>query len=109
MFDPTWRPPVLTGRRVCLRPFDEADADELFQHARNPNVTRHTLWDAHQSRDDTLTFVRDYARGRYLEGVPEPVAITLADGGAIVGAAGAHWASQKNRCMEIGYWLAEPY
>ena len=55
-----------------LRPFEPADAAALFDHARNPNVTRFTLWDAHRTVDDTRQFVSDYARGRYLEGVPEP-------------------------------------
>ena len=109
MFDPTWRPPVLETERLRLRPFEPADAPALFEHARNPNVTRFTLWDAHRTVDDTRQFVGDYARGRYLEGVPEPYGIELKTAGELIGAAGCFWASQKDRCMELGYWVAEPF
>jgi ribosomal-protein-alanine N-acetyltransferase len=106
-----WRPPTLTTPRLVLRAFEESDAAALFPHAANPAVTRFTLWDHHRTLDDTLMFVRDYARSRYAEGVPEPYAITLADdpAGRPVGALGCFWASVPNRTMELGYWLAEPF
>ena len=109
MFTPDWLPPVLETERLVLRPFTEADAPALFQHARNPNVTRFTLWDHHKSLDDAVTFVRDYARCRYLEHTPEPYAITLRPDTQPVGAVGCFWASQSHKTMELGYWLAEPY
>jgi ribosomal-protein-alanine N-acetyltransferase len=92
-----------------LRPFDDSDAKGLFEYASNPNVTRFTLWDAHRSLDDTRAFVSDYARSRYLEGVPEPLGIELKEAGRLVGALGCYWASRRDRCMELGYWVAEPY
>jgi ribosomal-protein-alanine N-acetyltransferase len=109
MMPPEWRPPVLTTPRLTLRPFEEADAAPLFEHARNPNVTRFTLWDHHKSIADTEMFVRDYARLRYAEGTPEPYAITLAPDPRPVGACGCFWVSQPNRTMELGYWVAEPF
>ena len=110
MFDVTWRPPILRTERLVLRPYEEADAPRLFPHARNANSTRFTLWDHHRSLDDTLNFVRDYARSRYAEGVPEPLAIALKDAPEQpIGSAGCYWASQPHRCAELGYWLAEPF
>lgn len=108
---PDWRPPTLETPRLVIRAFEEADAGPLFPHAANPSVTRFTLWDHHKSLGDTLMFVRDYARCRYVEGVPEPYAITLKDdpAGHPVGAVGCFWVSQPNRTMELGYWLAEPF
>jgi ribosomal-protein-alanine N-acetyltransferase len=67
------------------------------------------LWDAHRSLNDTRAFVGDYARSRYLEGVPEPLGIELKAAGRLVGSLGCFWASRKDRCMELGYWVAEPY
>ena len=104
-----WRPPTLTTPRLTLRPFTEADADPLFEHARNPNVTRFTLWDHHKSVFETEMFVRDYARCRYMEHTPEPLAITLRGDPKPIGAVGCFWASQPNKTMELGYWLAEPF
>jgi ribosomal-protein-alanine N-acetyltransferase len=106
--DPNWQPPILTGPRIRLRPLGERDADALFAIASNPNVTRFTLWDAHRSRDDSLDFLRHRVPVHYREGVPEPLGVELREGGSLMGCAGAHWASEKSRAMEFGYWIAEP-
>jgi ribosomal-protein-alanine N-acetyltransferase len=109
MIDPNWRPPILATERLRLRPFESADAPALFALARNPTVTSFTLWDSHRTIDDSQTFIDEYARGRYLERQPDPYAITLAATGDLLGACGCFWASQPNRCMELGYWIAEPF
>jgi [ribosomal protein S5]-alanine N-acetyltransferase len=109
MFTPNWFPPTLETDRLVIRAFDESDAPALFEHAKNPNVTRFTLWDHHKSISDTEMFVRDYARCRYIEHTPEPLAITLRGDPRPIGAVGCFWASQPNKTMELGYWLAEPF
>jgi ribosomal-protein-alanine N-acetyltransferase len=109
MIDPGWRPPVLETPRLRLRPFEAADAPALFEIASNPTVTRFTTWDAHRTVDDSRTFINDYAGVRYLEGVPDPLAILLKQDGRLIGAAGGRWESEPNRCMEFGYWLGEPF
>jgi RimJ/RimL family protein N-acetyltransferase len=113
LIDPNWRPPVLTGPRLWLRPLEESDADCLFAGARNPHVTRFTLWEAHQSREDTLTFLRIYVAEHYRAGVPDPMGIVLREsgavGGPVIGCVGCHWASEKDRTMEFGYWIGEPF
>jgi len=109
MMPPDWRPPVLRTPRLLLRPFTETDAGPLYPHASNPNVTRFTLWDYHQCIEETIAFVRDYALLRYREGTAEPYAITIPPDDRPVGACGCFWASQPNRTMELGYWVAEPF
>ena len=104
-----WRPPTLTTARLTLRAFTDADAEPLFEHARNPNVTRYTLWEPHATVADAVTFVRDYAALRYLEGMAEPYAITITPDPRPVGACGCFWVAQPHRTMELGYWLAEPF
>jgi len=109
MIDSTWCPPVLETPRLRLRSFADADAAALFAIASNPNVRRFTLWDAHKSIDDSRTFLRDYAAANYLIGVPDPYALVLKETDGLIGAIGAHWASEKDKCLEFGFWLAEPY
>ncbi|HEY3788011.1 MAG TPA: GNAT family protein [Urbifossiella sp.] len=110
-FNPNWRPPLLETERLLIRPYEEADAKNLFPLVSNPNSTRFTLWEHHKSIEDTLFFVRDYALSRYAEGVPEPMAITLKQDSSSkpIGSLGCYWASHPNQTMEIGYWLAEPF
>ncbi len=111
MMPSDWRPPTLATDRLVLRPFCEEDVEPLFPLAANPHVTRYTLWDAHQTVEDTRLFVLDYAPGCYREGTPEPYAITRkADSrGLPVGAVGCFWVSRANYTMELGYWVAEPF
>ena len=111
MMPPDWRPPTLETARLVLRPFEEADAEPLFPLAANPAVTRFTLWTHHQTLADTRVFVCDYARSRYADRVPEPLAVCLrADPRRWpVGAVGVFWASRADRVMELGYWLGEPF
>jgi ribosomal-protein-alanine N-acetyltransferase len=109
MMPPDWRPPTLTTPRLTLRPFSEADAEPLFEFARNPNVTRFTLWEAHRNIAETVNFVRDYAALRYREGMAEPYAITLTPDPTPIGSCGCFWASRPNQSMELGYWVAEPF
>lgn len=104
-----WRPPTLTTPRLVLRPFTEADAAPLFEYACNPNVTRFTLWDAHRTISETLSFVGDYALLRYREGMPEPYAISLTPDSTPIGSCGCFWTSFANHEMELGYWIGEPY
>ncbi len=104
-----WRPPTLTTERLTLRAFTDDDAQPLFEHARNPNVTRYTLWEAHQTIADTMLFIRDYAVLRYLEGMAEPYAITVTPDQRPIGACGCFWAAQQHLTMELGYWIAEPF
>jgi ribosomal-protein-alanine N-acetyltransferase len=109
MMSPDWRPPSLTTGRLTLRPFTLADATPLFEYARNPNVTRFTLWEAHRNLDETLAFVHDYALLRYREGMAEPYAITLNPDPRPIGSCGCFWVSQPNQSMELGYWVAEQF
>src|SRR5262245_4454334 len=110
LMPPAWRPPTLTTTRLLLRSFHESDAAPLFQYAKNPNVTRFTLWEHHKSEAETLGFVRDYALLRYREGMAEPYAITFrSDAANPIGSCGCFWSSQPNQTMELGYWVAEPF
>ena len=110
MMPPDWRPPVLTTPRLVLRPFVEADAAPLFEHASNPNATRYTLWEPYKSVADSIAFVRDYAQLRYREGMADPYAITFVNDPATpIGSCGCFWVSEPNKTMELGYWVAEPF
>src|SRR5687768_2890755 len=95
--DPFWAPPTIETDRLVLRPVTEADADAVFAACSNPNLTRFTLFETHQSRDDSLAFVHDYVSARYAEMLPDPFAVTLKDDPdpRMIGAVGCHWAARR--------------
>src|SRR5687767_12397979 len=107
--DPFWAPPTIETDRLVLRPVAEADADAIFAACSNPNLTRFTLFETHQTRDDSHAFVRNYVAARYAEMVPDPIGVTLKNDTdpRLVGVVGCHWAAREHRVMELGYWVAE--
>src|SRR5262245_41201221 len=104
-----WRPPIIETPRLILRPLAESDCDAVFAYASNSKMTRFTLWETHGSVADSLFFVRDYARSRYLEQVPEPLGIVLKNTPAagVIGGIGCFWVSQTDGVMELGYNVGE--
>jgi ribosomal-protein-alanine N-acetyltransferase len=106
-----WAPPALETERLILRPITAADAPAVFLYASNPNLTRFTLFETHQTIDESRWFATDYARSRYASREPDPFGIVLKGDPVptVIGALGAHWASQPNGTMELGYAIAEPY
>jgi ribosomal-protein-alanine N-acetyltransferase len=106
-----WTPPTLETERLILRPIVPADAPAVFLYASNPAVTRFTLFETHQTIDDSRWFTEEYTRSRYVNREPDPFGIVLKADPLknAVGALGIHWASQPNLVMEFGYSLAEPY
>jgi [ribosomal protein S5]-alanine N-acetyltransferase len=109
--NPDWQPPTLETSRLILRPVTAVDAGSVFLYASDPAVTRFTLFETHQTIDDSRWFVTDYVRSRYVNREPDPLAVVLKDDPLrrMVGAVGAHWVSRPNGTMEFGYSLAEPY
>jgi ribosomal-protein-alanine N-acetyltransferase len=105
-----WKPPVLETARMVLRPIELSDAPGIFEYARNPNVSRYTLWEPHLSLKDSEAYVLDYAFPRYREQVPEPWAIALkSTPGRIIGTVGLSWASKTASSMELAYAIAEEH
>jgi ribosomal-protein-alanine N-acetyltransferase len=106
-----WKPPILETDRLILRPVTSDDDTAVFLYCSNPNLTRFTLFETHQSIEDSRWFVNEYSRSRYANQEPDPLAIVLKSDPIqlMVGAVGAHWVSQPNGTMEMGYSIAEPY
>jgi len=111
MLNLDWRPPVLETPRLIIRPIEPADAEPLFLFCSNPKMTRFTLWNTHQSMNDSRSYVNDYPFSRYFNQEPEPLAIVLKEDPtrALIGTIGCFWSSKNDGVMEIGYNLAEPY
>jgi ribosomal-protein-alanine N-acetyltransferase len=82
----------------------------FFAYAKNPNVSRFTLWEAHRTFEDSVNYIRDYAFSRYAKGVPEPLAIVLKDNPSrVIGTVGCFWVSKAAKSMELAYAIAEEF
>ena len=59
--------PTLTTKRLRLRRLTLDDAADIFEYARDPEVSRYTMWHPHSSREDSLAFLAKVV-GLYGEG-----------------------------------------
>jgi ribosomal-protein-serine acetyltransferase len=90
-----------------LRPFEEADAEELFALTDNnrAHLERWLPWVPFTtSPADSLAFIR-ITRRQLEDDAGMQLALVEADG-AIAGVAGFHGFDRPNRATTIGYWLA---
>jgi [ribosomal protein S5]-alanine N-acetyltransferase len=102
--------PRLKTDRLLLRRLKNTDAKNLFHYAKNPNVTRYTMWEAHKAIQDSTQFIESIALKAYEDGVPEPLEIEfLEDPGKIIGTVGCFWVSQSNDSMELAYAIGEKH
>ena len=106
-----WLRPRIETPRLILRPLEESDLTAVFLYCSNPNMTHFTLWETHQTLEDSLYLVRDYAQSRYREQVPDPMGIILKNDPdeMVIGTLGCFWSSKPDGVMELGYHIAEPY
>ncbi|MGZ3782876.1 MAG: GNAT family N-acetyltransferase [Pseudobdellovibrionaceae bacterium] len=105
-----WKPPTLETSRLVLRPIELTDAESIFEYAKNPNVCKYTLWEAHQSVEDSLKYIQEYVFGYYSRGVPEPLGITLKEAPQkVIGTVGCFWTSKLSKSMELAYAIGEEY
>ena len=100
--------PTIQTDRLTLRAMRELDAEDMFEYARSPEVTRFLLWQEHKSLAYTKEYLA-YIESRYALGDFYDWAITLTDSGKMVGTCGFTRIDTVNNMGEIGYVLNPAY
>ena len=96
---------VLTTDRLLLRPWEEADAEDLYESAKDPRVGPAAGWPPHTSPENSREIIRKVLSKE------ETYAIVLKETGLPVGSIGLHsndLASKPDE-LELGYWIGVPY
>ena len=99
---------VLTTDRLILRPWDEADAEDLYEYAKDERIGPPTGWPAHTSVGDSRNIIRTVLSA------PETYAVCLKEDGRAIGSVGLMVGKQSNIGLpdteaEIGYWIGVPF
>lgn len=96
---------IIETKRLILRPWEEADAEECFRYAKDPLVGPVAGWPVHTSVENSRQVIREVLM------VPETYAIVLKENGLPIGSIGLHSndLAQKADELELGYWLGVPY
>ena len=105
---PTAQPPTLTTARLVLRPFSLSDAPDVQRLCNVRDIALNTLLIPHPYPDGMAENWISRQPESFAKGEVVSFAITLADGGALVGAIGMR-VQLENDCAEIGYWIGVPY
>lgn len=99
---------ILETKRLILRPFEESDAENIYEYAKNPNVGPIAGWPVHTSVENSLEIIKTVLA------VPETYAVCLKEDNKAIGSIGLMIGSASNLDLpddeaEIGYWIGEPF
>jgi ribosomal-protein-alanine N-acetyltransferase len=100
--------PTLDTQRLILRKMTLADAESVYAYARDPLVSRYTVWGRHLSLGDARDFLHGVV-SNYENGIPENWGIVFKENGAFIGTCGYFIWDIENRCAEIQYALSRAY
>lgn len=99
---------VLMTQRLILRRWEQADAEDLYRYACDPDVGPIAGWPPHKNPDESRAVIRDVLNGR------EAYAICLKEDGRAIGAIelklnGHTDLTDRDDECEMGYWLGKPF
>lgn len=99
---------VLETERLILRPWEEGDAESLYEYARSPDVGPIAGWPPHTSVENSLQIIREVLSAE------ETYAVCLREDDRAIGSIGLRAPMQalaKNREdeTEVGFWIGVPF
>lgn len=99
---------ILETERLILRPWEESDAESLYEYAKDPRVGPRAGWPVHTSVADSRRIIRDVLSA------DETYAVTLKEDGAAIGSIALLMGGRSNLGLgageaELGYWLGAPF
>ena len=99
---------MLETERLVLRRWEESDAEDLYESAKDAEVGPIAGWPQHQSIEESLDVIRNVFNG------PEAYAICLKSDQKAIGAIelklnGHTDMTERDDECELGYWLGKPF
>lgn len=99
---------ILTTERLILRPWEESDAESLYEYAKDPQVGPIAGWPPHISVEDSREIIKSVLA------VDETYAICKRQDNRAIGSIGLMRGEQSNLDIsedegEIGYWIGVPF
>lgn len=99
---------LITTDRLILRPWEESDAESLYEYAKDPTVGPAAGWPVHTSVENSHAIIKDVlsAEGTF--------AVCLKSDNKAIGSVGlisparTHFAVGETE-IEIGYWIGVPF
>lgn len=96
--------PTLQTERLSLRPMHPIDAEDMFDYAKRPEVTKYLLWREHEDIGYTRDYL-NYISNRYALGNFYDWAVIEHESRKMIGTCGFTKIDTANNSAEIGYVL----
>ena len=98
----------MTTERLILRPWNEGDAEILFEYASDPDVGPPAGWPPHKNIEESMDVIQNVFSGS------ECYAICEKENGKAIGAVelklnGHTDMTRRDDECELGYWLGKPF
>ena len=98
----------LETQRLILRPWNVADAESLYEYAKDPDIGPAAGWPPHKSITESRQVIQNVFNG------PQCYAICEKENNIAIGAIelklnGHTDMTQRDDECELGYWLGKPY
>jgi len=100
--------PILETERLLLRKLRISDDRDIFEYAKNPEISRYVTWETHKSIEDARAFIT-WNLERYDKGEIGEWGIELKETGRIIGSIGFVELDTVNFCGTVGYALSKKY
>ena len=99
---------ILETERLILRRWEDSDADNLYEYAKDPEVGPIAGWPAHRSIEESRDVIKNVFNGK------EAYAICLKADNRAIGAIelklnGHTDMTERDDECELGYWLGKPF
>ncbi len=99
---------VLETERLILRRWQESDAEDLYELAKDPKVGPIAGWMPHKSAEESREIIQTVLTR------DETYAVVLKETGKVVGCAGFNFGADGNVPLgeteaELGYWIGVPF
>ena len=99
---------TLYTERLILRPWEDADAESLYQYAKDPAVGPAAGWPPHTSAENSRAVIQNVLSA------PETYAVCLKEDNRAIGSIGLMIGGESHLALpdtegEIGYWIGVPF
>lgn len=99
---------ILITERLVMRPWSEEDAEDLYKHAKNPNIGPIAGFPPHKNVEDSLKVIRT------ILSKDNNFAVVLKETNEVIGSIGLMIGTESSLTTndkegEIGYWISETY
>lgn len=100
--------PELQTDRLVLRKMKNADVYDVNEYSSREEVPRYLLWTPHLNLRETQGYL-DFIQKRYRKGLHADWALSLREGGKVIGTCGFTSVDIANETCELGYVLSPSY